>query len=267
MKIFFLLSTFLLMSLSNNQMKDEFEECISKGGDVKTCRMQVRQLVRQEKEKIVMRDKVEKTQQNREELLQKIDESMNSQKYILFDPTTGQQIDTRVLSYLEKRKVSCRVNGGTWVNGECVGTLEDVQYKQQNKADSYLEKVVADVSSDQNAWQNIDNQLQYKEMMRKRNLEFKKMKRKVAKLFNVTVKDIDFYLQSNPQIVYQAIAQIQQQEQLEKMKNQQTLDQAKNIDPDKGQEASKVNQPVQDPNMMLQGQEQIYYPADQAVYE
>jgi hypothetical protein len=262
MKVLILLSTLLLMSLSQQQMKEEFEECIKQGRDVKACRMQVRQLVRQEKEKIVMEDKVKKSQQNRREMLQKIDEAMNADKYILYDPTTGMQVDTRNLSYLDRTRVQCVSNGGTWSDGECTGQLAGVQYKEMQKGTGYMDTIVNQATQDQQTWNQVDQQLRYKEYVRKQKKELRKWKRKVAKHYQISVKDVDYYLQTNPQMVYQTIAQLQQQEMLKEQRDKAMLEQAKGIDPDKGQEASA--KPAQQQMMpQMNGQGQPYYPQQQ----
>lgn len=245
-------------------MKEEFEECIKRGRDVKTCRVQLRQLVRQEKEKIVMDNRVKKSQENRREMLQKIDEAMNADKYIIYDPTTGTYVDTRNLSYLDRTRVQCVSNGGTWSNGECTGQLEGVQYKKMEKGTGYLDTIVNQATQDQQTWSQVDQQLRYKEYRRKQKKEMRMWKRKIAKHFQISIKDVDYYLKTNPQMIYQTIAQIQKQEVLKKQRDKAMLEKAKGIDPDKGQEASvKPTQQQMMPQLNEQGQGEPYYPEQQ----
>jgi hypothetical protein len=257
MKIVILISTLLLMSLSTSQVDEEFQTCIKGGGSVKSCRTQIRKSVRHEKEKVVQDYKDEVIQGNRKILLKQIDEANNVHDYIVYDPSTGVQIDLRNLGGLDRRRVRCLSKGGTWRSGECSGRLDDVRYLQRDKSiKSYIRAVVDNATEDEQVWKSVNHQLNQKEQLRKQKISMRKWKRKVAKLYKVSVKELEYYMQKNPQLFYQGITQVQQQEAMKKQRDQNLLEHAKSKDPSIGQSIKKPMTQQQIPYGQYSGQNQ-----------
>jgi len=183
---------------------EDLLQCLAKGKTMEVCRTQTR--LSKHLNKATQQKKIE--DQERAKKLQEV--TRNWQTYfdpvrnVVIDKATGQPIDLRNYSLIDREIILCQIRGGTWSGRACSGNILGVaEQAKKIKTTNYLEDTYKNLKRDPKVWAQVTSQLEQKEQMRLELKNARMLYRKLLKYGMNAISHEGYYyvLEENGEMV------------------------------------------------------------------